>query len=414
MEIYRKKYIDIILSKIDIEKVFLLVWARQVGKTTILNILNDELSKQYKTLYFNLEDIFGVDFKSKKDFINYFNFEYDFDLYEEGILFLDEVQYLQYPESLLKSLYDDKEIKTKIIATWSRFWGQKKVWSSLVWRWEIIDVYPLDFFEFLQFKWKNPDIFENIQDVDEDSYKFLESYIKEYKEYGWYPAVVLSKTRENKENELKKIIDRTIEKDFVYFMKTDDIIDFKKIFQFIALNIKNIIKIDAIAQEFSISRYKVKQFIKFLEDSFLIYSCYPYYTDKSYEYNKHSEIFFNDLGFLNYISWNFNIWSVNENFIYLELLKSGNTKEINYYHKKNWSEIDFIVTDRKSKLIPIEVKSSDKDNIPSIFKSFYDNYQDKINFFVVVTKSYFNIRKIKDKKVIFVPSFMIWKINYLK
>lgn len=408
MKIYRKKYIDKILSKVNIEKLFLLVGARQVWKTTILNILNENLSKQYKTLYFNFEDVFGIDFKTKKDFINYFKFEYNFDFYEESVLFLDEVQYLQNPESLLKSLYDDKEIKTKIIATWSRFWGQKKVWSSLVWRWEIINVYPLDFFEFLQFKWKNPNIFDN--NINENSYKLIQPYIKEYKEYGWYPAVVLSQTRENKENELKKIIDRTIEKDFIYFMKTDDIIDFKKIFQFIALNTKNIIKIDAISQEFSISRYKVKQFIKFLEDSFLIYSCYPYYTDKSYEYNKHPEIFFNDLGFLNYISWTFNTWNINENFTYLELLKSGNTKEINYYHKKNWSEIDFIITNKKFKLIPIEVKSSDKDNVPIIFKSFYNDYQDKIDFFVVITKSKYNVRKIKAKKIIFIPSFMIWNI----
>jgi len=90
-------------------------------------------------------------------------------------------------------------------------------------------------------------------------------------------------------------------------MKTGDLLDFKKVFQFIALNTKNIIKVDAIAQNFSISRYKINQFLDFLFDSYLIYPCYPYFKDKSKEYNQNYEIYFNDIGMLNYISGNTNI-----------------------------------------------------------------------------------------------------------
>ncbi|MEF2175073.1 MAG: AAA family ATPase, partial [Candidatus Absconditabacteria bacterium] len=91
MQIYRKKYLDKILSKIDTEKLFLLVGARQVGKTTIMEMLKERLESSFKTLYFNLEDIFGIEFNTKNDFINYFLFEYGFDFYKDGIIFLDEV-----------------------------------------------------------------------------------------------------------------------------------------------------------------------------------------------------------------------------------------------------------------------------------------------------------------------------------
>jgi predicted AAA+ superfamily ATPase len=409
MKIYRKKYIDAILSKIENEKLFLLVWARQVGKTTIMEILKQKLEDAHKTLYFNLEDIFGIEFHTKTDFINYFLFEYGFDFYKDGIIFLDEIQYLKNPESLLKSLYDDKQIKTKIIATGSRFWWQKKVWSSLVGRWEIIKVYPFDFFEFLQAKWKNTEFLDDLNNYSENTYKILENYIHEYMQFGWYPKVVISSSKQEKQNELKKIIDRFLEKDFSYFMKTSDLIDFKKVFQFIALNLKNTIKVDNIATHFWISRYKVHQFLTFLLDSYLIYECYPYFHDKSKEYNQNYEIYFNDLWVLNYISWTFNIWNMNENFVYLEILKN-NDVQIYFYKKNTGSEIDFIVENADKKLIPIEVKSANKDIIPKIFFSFYDDYEQKIEKFVVTTKDFYTIRNVNNKEVWFFPIFLIGTI----
>lgn len=404
---YRKKYIDRIINNIEKEKLFLLVWARQVWKTTIMEILKEELEKKYKSLYFNFEDFFGIEFKTKNEFINFFKFEYKFDFYNEWIIFLDEIQYLNNPESILKSLYDDKEIKVKIIATWSRFWGQKKVWSSLVWRWEIIKVYPFDFFEFLEFKGKDISIFQNLNNYKEANYILIEKLLEDYQTFGWYPSVVRAENRQDKINETKKIIDRFLEKDFTYFMKTSDLIDFKKVFQFISLNIKNIIKVDNIATTFWISRYKINQFLDFLFDSYLIYDCYPYFNDKSKEYNQNYEIYFNDLWVLNYISWNNNLWNINENFVFLEILKNNHNKNIYFYKKNTWSEIDFIVENNENMLIAIEIKSWNKDIIPKVFNSFYDNYKEKLESFLVTTKSLYKYRKLQDKDVIFIPNFMV-------
>jgi predicted AAA+ superfamily ATPase len=49
--------------------------------------------------------------------------------------------------------------------------------------------------------------------------------------------VVLASSKEEKILELKKIIDRIFEKDFIYFMKTEDLIDFKQFFLYILRNI---------------------------------------------------------------------------------------------------------------------------------------------------------------------------------
>ncbi len=407
MIIKREKYLNLLKEALEREKVIILTWARQVWKTTIILQFQKELT--VKNLYVNLEDYFWIKFKSKQEFINWLKLNFNFDVYEDGVLFLDEVQYLEDPESILKSLYDDVNVKTKIIATWSRFWWIKRVGSSMVGRWEMIKVYPLSFSEFLFFKWKDIS-FLNQQNYTKNIYELIEEDLKEYFKFGWYPAVVLAASKEEKILQLKKIIDRFLEKDFLYFMKTEDLIDFKKFFLYVVSNIWNLFKAESVAQELWLNRYKVSKFLKFLEDSFLVYRVYPFFSDKTKEYSSRFEVFLNDLGFVNYFWWNVDIWKINENFVFNEILKVNKNYELYYWKNISWSEIDFVIQDLMGRLIPIEVKSNDKDNIPKIFKSFNEIYWEKISFFVRTTKSIFTKRYLWEKEVIFIPNFLIEKI----
>lgn len=242
-------------------------------------------------------------------------------------------------------------------------------------------------------------------------FALVESLLAEYMEFGGYPAVVRAPTRAEKISETKKIIERFFEKDFSYFMKTSELVDFKRVFQFIAVSIKNTIKIDNIATHLGISRYKVGQFLTFLRDSYLIYDVPPYFTDKSREYNQNPEIYFNDLGILRYIGGTMrDIGNVNENFVFLELLKSEHIERICYYKKNTGSEIDFIAETTEGRLIPIEVKSADKDVIPKIFFPFYEDYQKNIAHFIVTTKSEYKTRPVQDAQVRFVPNFLISRV----
>jgi len=402
---YRKSYLNQIKKDLKKEKILLLVGSRQVWKTTILNTLEKEL--EWNKLYINLEDFFWKSFETKNEFVNFLEFENWFNLNEEWYLFLDEVQYLKNPESLLKSLYDDKKIKAKIIATGSRFWGQKKLWSSLVWRGKIIFIKTFSFLEFLEIKWKN---ISNIEKID---FTFLEEFLKEYLVFWGYPSVILAKTKEDKIRELKKIIDRFIEKDFMYFMKSDDLINFKKVFQFLALNIWNIIKIWKITDTLWVSKYKVNWFLKFLLDSYLIKEIPPFYTDKSKEYNSQDEYVFLDLGLLNYIKWSFDYnlsdWKIIENFVAIQLFDKNRENNIFYYNKKNWTEIDFILENLFQKIIPIEVKSWNKLTIPKAFNFFEEVYSDKIEKFIRTTKSETKTDMVNMKNIEFIPNYLIEK-----
>ncbi len=402
---FRKSYINQILEDLKKEKLILLVWSRQVWKTTLLYTLEEKLV--WKKIYINLEDYFWKTFETKESFLQFLAFEKWIDLKEEWFLFLDEVQYLKNPESLLKALYDDISIKTKVIATGSRFWGQKKLGSSLVGRWKIIFVKTLSFLEFLELKWKNPDFLENID------FSLIQNFLEEYLIFGWYPAVVLAFSKEDKIRELKKIIDRFIEKDFLYFMQSNDLIDFKKIFQYLSLNIGNIIKTGKVTQELSISSYKIKSFLKFLWDSYLIKNVPPFFSDNSKEFSSQEEYMFLDLWLLNYIKWSFDPnlsdWKLNENFVYIQCNDINLENKVYYYNKKNGTEIDFILEKLNKKIVPIEVKSSDKLTKPRSFEPFLEAYSSQIDSFVLTTKSYIWSDYIWEKPFLFYPNYLIEK-----
>lgn len=49
------------------------------------------------------------------------------------------------------------------------------------------------------------------------------------------------------------------------------------------------------AQEIGVSIYEIKKYLAFIEDSYLLFPVFPYYSDASKEYKAHKEYFFHDI-----------------------------------------------------------------------------------------------------------------------
>ncbi len=412
----RNKYLKELYSSLKTKKLIVLYWARQVGKTTLLKTLLMDDSLDYNKKYINFDDIYEKEFKTKSEFTKYLEFNYSVEFDKKGILFLDEVQTINNIEQILKSLYDDESIKLKIVATWSWLWQIKKLWSSLVWRVKQIWVYPFSFYEFLEFNKINIDLL-NIKDYEEFMYEKIEKLLEEYYTFGWYPAVVLEKTKNKKIEKLSEIIDLYMKKDITMFLSWKEIISFRKMFAYLANNISSNLNISELSWFLWISRLKTEQYLEILEKSFLLYKVYPFYSNSRKEYSKQSEFFLNDLWIINYFKntfvFNWFYWNIIENFVYLELIKNKQifSDEIKTYNKINWSEIDFIYEFKKWWIIPIEVKLNNRDIIPKIFNWFSDNYLDKINFFIKTTTSIVTNRKIDTNKVFEVKIIPFWMIS---
>lgn len=409
----RKKYLDKIYSYLKTEKLIILYWARQVWKTTLLKTLISDKKIKEQKIYINFDDLYEKKFSSKDEFLKFLEFNYSVNFEKKGILFLDEIQSVENIEQILKSLYDDENIKLRIIATWSWLWQIKKIWSTLVWRIKQIFIYPFSFFEFLELKWVNIN-FLNVEKYESFMFDKIKIYLEEYYLFWWYPAVVLENTKEKKIEKLSEIIEIYLRKDIQFFLGWSELISFKKMFAYLANNIWSAINISRLSSFLWVSRDKTEKYLDILEKSFLLHKVQAFFSNSKKEYSKQYEFYLSDLWMINFFRNNFNFiefdWNLVENFSYLEILKNKkiNSDDIKTYNKINWSEIDFIYQFKEWWITPIEVKISDSEKIPKIFYSFFEDYKDEVNFFVRTSLK--EVYKKNDEKftIKIIPFWMLW------
>ena len=70
---------------------------------------------------------------------------------------------------------------------------------------------------------------------------------------------------------------------------------FVKLLQHIALNIGNMYKEDPLCSSLSIGKRLIKEMLQFMQESFVLHTLTPFFTDKTKEYNALSELYFADL-----------------------------------------------------------------------------------------------------------------------
>jgi len=368
----RKKYINQIKDVLETNKSIFLVWARQVWKTSLMKYILENFKN--KSFYINFDEIatlWVIEFNNLNEFINYINWYFGIDINDFDTLLFDEVVRIKNFNVILKWLID-KFINKKFISTAS--WNYEiisEIIDWLAWRIVKIDVYPLDFREFLYFKWKNI----NLDYISENIFKLIEVDLFEFLTYWSYPEVVLEKNYDKKKIILKSIIDSVFEKDLRNFIKEDKIIEIKKLILYLSKNIWSLFSYEWLSNEIWLRLNDVKKFIFLLEKSHIIFTLKPFHTDKSIESSKKQKIYFNNFWIINYFSWNLELkntfdWKDVENTIFLNLKYNLIfSDELFFYQKLNWSEIDFILK-RSWKLIPIEAKSNNRDVIPKIFRIF--------------------------------------------
>ena len=108
----KREILSNLVEELDNPKILILLGARQVGKTFLLNELEAHCKKKKKkTKYFNLE---------LPDHSRYFAKDI-VELYKEvtkdiDYLFIDEFQYFNNASKIFKAIFDDKRNKTKVVA----------------------------------------------------------------------------------------------------------------------------------------------------------------------------------------------------------------------------------------------------------------------------------------------------------
>ena len=408
MQIFkRQKYLQKIEKSLqDKSKVLFLIWPRQAGKTTLLKSLVEfEIISNQETLFLEWNLLQEEWIALYKDLIAYLNLNYDLDKIK--YLIIDEGQLAANLWNILFQFINEIrnwkfDLKIIVSGSWSLNIF-KNITDSLVWRKEILNVWPFDFEEFVQAKWKKFFV--------SDSQVAINQYLQLWQEYvlwGGYPKVVLSQVPEEKLKNLKEIYSSYLEKDIRYLLDEKDILHLKKILFEIWKRIDSQITFADIVESVWIKRYAFEKILFVLENTFIVQSLKPFISWKfEKEVKKKEKIYFVDFGILRFVLDYTNVELLKpllvENFVFnQQLFNLPDYVQLYFWWKYNEVEIDFI---RKNlinwKIQAIDAKITKKDNIPKSYLNFCKQI-DNFDKFVITTENLMKVRK-EDCLFEFVP-----------
>lgn len=329
-----------IVSGLKNPKILLILGARQVGKTTLLNSIKNRFYTHKKVLYLN------CDIEEDKKVINSASLIELKKLRENvDLLIIDEAQRLDNPGLTLKIIYDN--VHTKVIVTGSSSFELKnKLSDSLTGRYFDFILYPLNF-----------------QEVRSEILHIEKTII-----YGLYPEVFLLKKYSEKIVLLNKIIESYLFKDILSFQRVRNSQALKDLLTAVAYQIGSEVNENELANRLKIDRKTIISYLDILEKSFIIKRLYPYSKNPRREIGRRYKIYFVDLGIRNALIGDFNDFNLRkdsgviwENFVVIEKIKSlenrGKLKDLFFWRSYNGAEIDLIEKSKTTaKLHAFEIK----------------------------------------------------------
>lgn len=416
---YTKKYIpreleDRIKPFLLRKEVLAIVGARQVGKTTFLQHLFEGLQKTQKKTTF-------LTFEKEKDLALFENIE-DFKDYYNGydVIFIDEFHYAKDGGKKLKYLFDTT--KTKYIISGSS--SLELTFSTgkyLVGRMAKFTLQPFSFREFLLardeklatlLRSKFKDILEKFSPKNafgEELNLRLEKYLEEYILFGGYPAVVLSKTQDEKKKIIEGILENYLLRDIKALLNLKTQTELLRMATFLASQIGNLLNYQELANVSGFSYKIVLEHLSVLEQTFTLSLLKPFYRNPRTELVKTPKVFFTDTGFRNYLLSDFkpleqrsDAGSLVENFVFSQITKRE--LKTNFWRSKSKAEVDFVL-EKNSEIIPIEVKYSKTASPGKSFYSFVEKFSPKQGYFL--SRGLPNIKTIKQTKIFFAPLYYL-------
>jgi len=350
-------------------KAIIVVGARQVGKTTLLDQLNDTY-KDKKILRLNADNPTDIDVLRNKDFT-----QLEAIIGENEIILIDEAQRIPNIGIVTKLLVDNYKKTKQIILTGSSSMNLLDSTSE-----------PLTGRKFT-YRLFSISLEEYISHNDKlTAQKNLISFMR----FGMYPEIVEADSNEEKVRLLREITSSYLFQDILEFQKIKNPQILNDLLKALALQIGSRVSYAELSNLLNIDSKTVERYVDLLEKSFVIYRLPTFSKNKRREISKSKKIFFYDLGIRNSILDNFSTFDTRndlghvwENFVISERMKFREYHRIystqHFWRTYDGSEID-LVEDREGKLFGYEIKySSDKKKIPSKWAAYKNSTFELIN-----------------------------------
>lgn len=369
--ILRPDYIKAVEPYIDTPLVKILSGVRRCGKSTILEMIQNELknrgieeeriiSKRYTEM-----DV-DENYTSKEMYAELKNL-----IANKGrcYLFIDEPQEVDNWEKVINSLFESEDVDIYITGSNSKLMSSE-ISTYLTGRYVSINCYTLSFKEYLNFKGK----------TEADAKDMFEEYLQ----FGGFPIVGISNfdTRsayQVVEGIYSAVITRDISKR--HRIRNKDLFD--RVVKYIIENVGKTFSANSIVkflknEKRSLSVESIYNYIKWLSEAFIIYPCQRYDLQGKSVLKTQEKYYLSDIS-IKYSKMGFNKQMTSamlENIVYLELKRRGYDV---YIGKNDTKEIDFVAIRRDEKIyvqvcveLPTE-SNRETDNLMDI-KDHYHKY----------------------------------------
>lgn len=350
--------------------VILVTGARQTGKSTLLEYINNSSNKKinYVTLDNMMERANAIE--DPENFLRL----------HEAPLIIDEFQYAPNLLSYIKIRVDEarknemfgdgKEVKTMYYVTsFQVFQTMKKVSESLAGRIGILELNPLSTREINKSKEDCfiPDIniLKKKEKIEYESLgKIFERIIK-----GSYP-ILYNGQENNLESFYSAYIKTYIERDIRELIKIKDEFKFLKFICAVAARTGQEYNANDIGKDIGIDNKTVDEWMSILRNTFLVYLLQPYSNNAVSRVIKRPKIYFMDTGLACYLAGYLDSRTLEksaysgqifETYVVSEIIKSytNNSRDprmhLYYYRDSNNKEIDLLIID-ENKIYPVEIK----------------------------------------------------------
>jgi len=341
-------------SELTAKEVTVITGMRRVGKTTALMHLFDLIRSENKAIL-DLENPLHRKVFEEENYDNVWNNLKQFGVTNDtkAYLFLDEVQNLPEVSRVVKYLYDHFDVKFFLTGS-SSYYLRNLFPESLAGRKIIFEMFPLNFAEFLVFKQVKREAFDSFalkaKKKNKIAYERLIPYYNEFLEFGGFPSVVLENDPERKKTMLSEIFTSYFEKDAKNLADFRDMSKLRDLILLLIPRVGSRIEIGKLANDLSVSRETVYNYLSFLEQTYFIYLLSKHSGSIDRQAAGSKKLFLCDCGMANVLG-RISQGQLLEQSVFQNLRFSH---KLGFYSKEGASEIDFIVDDN----IALEVKMS--------------------------------------------------------
>lgn len=360
MEITRY-YDSILTEKLKPNKVLVLLGARRVGKTKLIEKLIKNSSE--KILFLNGDDIETHQILETQSATHYKKI-----IGNHTLLVIDEAQEIPSIGMKLKLMVDSIEGLKILITGSSALEINNQTGEPLVGRMSTYNLFPIAQIEF----------------ATNENFVITQSNLGERLVYGSYPELLHLPTYQEKMKYLKEMVSNQLLRDILAFegiKKRDKII---ALLQIVALRVGTELSLESIGKELQISKNTVEKYLDLFSKVFIIYQVSGFSKNRENEITKKKKWYFVDNGLRNAIINDFRaidnrqdlgmLW---ENYLNSERKKMLEYKEIDvleyFWRTHSQQEIDRIEV-RNNKISAFEFKWSDENaKIPFEFAKSYPN-----------------------------------------